>query len=46
MAEEVKKNKLKIPVSPEESRTEISDVSGEGFSAPKTKKNSSEKTSR
>jgi S-DNA-T family DNA segregation ATPase FtsK/SpoIIIE len=43
MAEEIKKNKLKIPVSPEESRTEISDVSGEGFSAPKPKKTPAEK---
>ena len=43
MAEEVKKNKLKIPLSPEENRTEISDVSGEGFSAPKPKKNQADK---
>ena len=43
MADEVRKNKLKIPLSPDESRTEISDVSGEGFSAPKPKKNTSEK---
>ena len=46
MAEEVKKNKLKIPVSPEESRTEISDVSSEGFSEPKPKKMPSEKTAK
>src|ERR1700748_1378146 len=46
MAEEVKKNKLKIPVSPEESKTEISDVSGEGFSAPKPKKTPAEKTTK
>ncbi|MEO8761483.1 MAG: DNA translocase FtsK 4TM domain-containing protein, partial [Bacteroidia bacterium] len=44
MAEEVKKNKLKIPVSPEESKTEISDVSDEGFSTPKPKKTPTEKT--
>jgi len=43
MAEEVKKNKLKIPVSPEESKTEIQDVSGEGFSTPKPKKTPAEK---
>ena len=43
MAEEVKKNKLKIPLSPEENRTEIVDVAGEGFSAPKPKKNPAEK---
>src|ERR1700744_2361916 len=43
MAEEVKKNKLKIPVSPEESKNEISDVSGEGFSGPKPKKPAAEK---
>ena len=46
MAEEIKKNKLKIPVSPEEIRTEIQDVSGEGFSAPKPKKTPSEKTTK
>ncbi|HXU27744.1 MAG TPA: DNA translocase FtsK 4TM domain-containing protein, partial [Bacteroidia bacterium] len=43
MAEEVKKNKLKIPVSPEENKTEIQDVSGEGFSTPKPKKTPVEK---
>ncbi len=43
MAEEQKKNKLKIPVSPEENKTEISDVSGEGFSTPKPKKTPTEK---
>ena len=46
MAEEVKKNKLKIPVSPEESRTEISDVPNEGFSAPKPKKPPVEKVTK
>jgi S-DNA-T family DNA segregation ATPase FtsK/SpoIIIE len=43
MAEEVKKNKLKIPLSPEENKTEISDVPGEGFSAPKPKKITADK---
>ena len=43
MAEEVKKNKLKIPLSPEENKTEIQDVSGEGFSTPKPKKTPAEK---
>jgi S-DNA-T family DNA segregation ATPase FtsK/SpoIIIE len=43
MAEEVKKNKLKIPLSAEESKTEISDIPSEGFSSPKPKKTPAEK---
>ena len=38
MAEEVKKNKLKIPLSPEEKRTEIVDVAEEPVAKPKAKK--------
>ncbi|HKC68469.1 MAG TPA: DNA translocase FtsK 4TM domain-containing protein, partial [Bacteroidia bacterium] len=43
MAEEVKKNKLKIPLSPEEKRTEIVDVAEEPVAKPKAKKAAAEK---
>lgn len=43
MAEEVRKNKLKIPLSPEEKRTEIADVAEEPVAKPKAKKPAAEK---